>query len=67
MISPAPHVLITTATAPKVGIRSSGSVRYQILSDADHMEIYLARLEDRTTASRRPCRSACRPHRQYRP
>jgi hypothetical protein len=42
MLSPAPHVLITTATAPKVGIRSSGSVRYQILSDADHMEIYLA-------------------------
>ncbi len=42
MTSPAPHVLITTATAPKVGIRSAGSVRYQILSDADHMEIYLA-------------------------
>ncbi len=42
MTSPAPHVLITTATAPKVGIRSSGSVRYQILSDAEHMEIYLA-------------------------
>jgi hypothetical protein len=42
MTSPTPHILLQSATAPKVGIRSSGSVRYQILSDADHMEIYLA-------------------------
>lgn len=42
MTSPIPHLLIESGAAPKTGLYSGGAVRYQLLTDNFHSDLFIA-------------------------